>query len=140
MISLKEEHNFELQSEYAKMIIVLLKYSSKKLSEVIMKNIDNNYVSSKSYYERRLFIPMFEESLNQFSIEYLKNFYFINVFLDFFNNEKYTILPRLFKVLRSFFLVINSDKKIKSIITSRIDSYKKSKPKEREVVYVIHIL
>ena len=140
MISLKEEHNFELQREYAKMIIVLLKYSSKNLSEVIMRNIDNNYVSSMSYYERRLFIPMFEESLNQFSIEYLKNFYFINVFLTFFNNEKYTILPRLFKVLRSFFPLINSDKKIKSIITSRIDSYKKSKTKEREVVYVIHIL
>ncbi len=134
---LKEDHNFQIQCECAKLLVVVMKYSSNSKVEEILFYLES-YPKSKSYYERRLFLPIFEESLNQFSIEFLKNTFFLNSFISMFINDKANVLTKLFKFIPQIITTVgNSDKKIKPSIQSRMEGLKKtSKIKDQELALV----
>ena len=134
----KNVHNIVLQSTCARLTVYLLKYVSKSCFEDIISYYDKDIVNTTNFYERRLFIPIFEESLLHFSIEFSKNVFFMNAFIIMFNNCKTICLAKLIKLLPSLYPLIctDKDKKLKIAILTRIDNIKKNKCKDKETLSV----
>jgi len=133
--NLREEHNFKLQEECAKQIIFLLQHGNNSLRDEIGK-LCHEYFTSTNYYERRLFVPMFEEALSLFSIQFIKNSKLLNYYLILLDNDHPLILNKLIRLLPTIYPLINSDNVTKSQIMSELKDIKE-KVKDRETTLVL---
>jgi len=123
LTNLKEESNFKLQEECAKQIIFLSKHGNKDLRDEVGK-LCFEYFNNNNYYKRRLFIPMFEEAMTIFSMNFLKKSNLLHYYLTLLDKDHPLILNKLIRLLPSIYPLINDDSKIKAQIASKLGNIK----------------
>ena len=134
LTNLKEEQNFKLQEECAKQIIFLSKHGNKDLRDEVGK-LCFEYFNNNHYYKRRLFIPMFEEAMTIFSMNFLKKSNLLQYYFTLLDNDHPLILNKLIRLLPSIYPLINDDDIIKAQIASVLGDIK-DKVKDLETTLV----
>ncbi len=121
--NLKEEQNYKLQEECARQIMFMFKHANSLLREDISL-LCYEYFNSTNFYNRRLFIPMFEEALDLFSMNFLKKSMLFSYYLDLVNNDHSLILNKLIRLLPRIVPLVNHDQKVRYKINAAIGDLK----------------
>ena len=89
----------------------------------------HKYANNTNFYERRLFIPMFEEALNLFSINFIKKSLLLQHYFTLLKNNP-LIINRMLKLLPQIYPLIYLNDSIKiplqkeiSIIIDKVNDH-----------------
>jgi len=127
---LLKEENLQVKNECLKLLARLIKYGGKTLKEEVLRYIDLEIVSSKSYYTRRLYFVIFEECLETISLSSLKEKNLIDYLMRLFNENNMFMICKVLSFIPSIYYCIYEELKIMNMINARIELVKMTYPKD----------
>jgi len=125
------KENFQIQRLALKLLTKVLRYATSFHIRVdILSHMMNSFLNSESFYQRRLYFYFFDELLNFFSMNYLKE----NMVLDnlnvLFNDTSAINKSILIKTLEKFYDLLKDDNVLKNTILTKINENRSSKDSE----------
>lgn len=112
---------FEIRTDSVKIMAKISK--SKIIWEDVLKFVEVEILTSKNFYNRRLYLNFFEELAKSFSYKYLFDKGQIEQLMKLINDNN-QILPKLLKLIKNFFPLVMDDK-IKFMVFSKLEVLRK---------------
>jgi hypothetical protein len=112
---------FETKIDSVKILAKLCK--SKLIWDDLIKFIDSNILTSKNFYNRRLYLYFFEELIKNLSYKFLTEKGQIEELMKLINDNN-QILSKFLKIIKLFFPLVTDDK-IKFLIYNKLEAVRK---------------
>lgn len=119
--------NYQIQQEAIRLCVRLMKYAKENDREEILNFVHITYFESKNFYNRRLYFNFLEESLEIFSVCYLKEKGIISNLVRFLKNpvDKY-LIGKTLELLKICFPFVHKDDKLVFLIFNKLQNLRQT--------------